>query len=150
VQVTEIESLMGPGAIVTTAEWQVRAAFVSHGFGMLSCLGYRIDCFGRSVVIAGDTSPSAGLISLARGADLLIHEGAWWDEQLEVAGNGGSHTSASGVARVARDAGVTRLAVTSIPPENDHPETLERIAAVMRDGFDGEVVIAHDLMTVDV
>jgi ribonuclease BN (tRNA processing enzyme) len=101
-------------------------------------------------VIAGDTSPSAGLISLARGADLLIHEGAWWDEQLEVAGNGGSHTSASGVARVARDAGVTRLAVTSIPPENDHPETLERIAAVMRDGFDGEVVIAHDLMTVDV
>ena len=150
VQVTEIKDLMGPGAIVSNVNWQVRATFVSQGLGSFPCLAYRIDCGDRSVVIAGDTCPSEGLISLARGADLLIHEGAWSDEQLQRAGTTGSHTSATGVARVAEEAGVQRLAVTSIPRINDQPETLERLAAAIRDGFEGEVIIGRDLMTLDV
>lgn len=150
VHVTEITALMGPGAIVTTTRWQVRASFVSHGSGLVPCLGYRIDCGGRSVVIAPDACPSPGLISLARGASLLIHDGAWSDEQLEEADMTGSHTSAGGVARVAEAAGVERLVVTSIPSINDRPDTLEGMAATIRGGFGGEVVIAHDLMTLDV
>jgi ribonuclease BN (tRNA processing enzyme) len=141
---------MGPGAVVTTTEWQVRATFVSHGSGVLPCLGYRFDAGGRSVVVAGDTAPSAGLISLARGADLLLHEGAWWDEQLRATGTKGIHSSATDVARVAQDAGVTRLAITSIPALNDDADTLARVTDVIRGGFRGEVVIGRDLMTLDV
>jgi ribonuclease Z len=150
VHVTEITDLMGPGTILSTVDWQVRATFVSHGLGTLPCLAYRIDCAGRSLVIAGDTCPSEGLISLARGADLLVHEGAWWDQQLQQANMTGSHTSASGVARVADDAGVRRLAVTSIPQINDHADTLERLAGTIRDRFAGEVIIGRDLMTLEV
>lgn len=150
VHVTEIATLMGPGAVVTTGDWQVRATFVSHGSGVLPCLGYRIDSDGRSVVVAGDTAPSVGLISLARGADVLIHEGAWWDEQLRAAGTTGIHASATDAARVAREAGVKQLVITSIPPINDEPATLDRMADVIRDGFDGDVVFGHDLMTLDV
>lgn len=36
--------------------------------------GYRIDYAGRSVVLSGDTRPSANLIRNAQGVDLLVHE----------------------------------------------------------------------------
>lgn len=36
--------------------------------------GYRIDYAGRSVVLSGDTKPSANLAKYAQGVDLLIHE----------------------------------------------------------------------------
>lgn len=36
--------------------------------------GYRIDYSGRSVVLSGDTRPSANLIKYAQGTDLLVHE----------------------------------------------------------------------------
>jgi ribonuclease Z len=150
VQVTEIRDLMGPGAIVSTVNWRVRATFVSHGSATLPCLGYRVDSGGGSVVIAGDTCPSEGLISLARGADLLIHEGAWRDDQLRQTGMTGSHTSATGVARVAASAGVQRLVVTSIPAVNDQPETLDALARVIGDGFSGEVTMARDLLALEV
>ncbi len=149
VHVTEIATLMGPGAVVTTTDWQVRATFVSHGSGVLACIGYRFEAGGRSVVVAGDTGPSAGLVSLARRADLLVHEGAWWDEQLRAAGTKGVHASTTEVARVAQEAGVKRLVVTSIPALNDDPDTLERMANVIRSGFGGDVAMGHDLMTLD-
>lgn len=38
-------------------------------------VGYRFDYKGRSVVISGDTAPSARLEAAARGVDLLVHEG---------------------------------------------------------------------------
>ena len=38
-------------------------------------VGYRFDYKGRSLVISGDTAPSARLEAEARGADLLAHEG---------------------------------------------------------------------------
>jgi ribonuclease BN (tRNA processing enzyme) len=69
---------------------------------------------------------------------------------LQQANMTGSHTSASGVARVADDAGVRRLAVTSIPQINDHADTLERLAGAIRDRFAGEVIIGRDLMTLEV
>jgi ribonuclease BN (tRNA processing enzyme) len=62
----------------------------------------------------------------------------------------GTHTSAAGVARVADAAAVKRLAITSIPSINDRPDTLERMAATVRSGFAGDVIMARDLMTLDV
>ena len=37
-------------------------------------LSYRFDCPGRSIVFSGDTAYSAGLVKLARGADVFICE----------------------------------------------------------------------------
>src|SRR3546814_5179333 len=37
-------------------------------------VGYRFDYKGRSVVLSGDTGPSAMVERAAKGADLLIHE----------------------------------------------------------------------------
>ncbi len=51
----------------------VSAFLVDHD-PVSPALGYRIDYAGRSVVISGDTKPSANLVKYAQGVDLLIHE----------------------------------------------------------------------------
>ena len=59
-------------------------------------LAYRVtDAAGASVVVSGDTHPHPPLAGFARGADLLVHDGA--------------HTPARDAAAVARKAGVGRL-----------------------------------------
>src|SRR5262249_22257452 len=52
----------------------IRAFRVDHG-PVHPAFGYRIDYKGRSIVVSGDTAPSAVLQRQAQGADLLVHEG---------------------------------------------------------------------------
>ncbi len=62
-----------------------------------------------SLVYSGDTCPTASVVELARGADLLIHE-ATFSETLKQVG-GPMHTSARQAGEIAQKAGVRTLAV---------------------------------------
>jgi ribonuclease Z len=66
---------------------------------------------GRKLVISGDTSPSDALAVAAHGADVLVHEATFADDERELAAERG-HSTAAQAARIARDAEVSLLALT--------------------------------------
>ena len=68
---------------------------------------------GRTVVVCGDTAPTAAAVHLASGADVLVHEATFLNDQSDRAVIAG-HSTASGAAQVARDAGVGTLILTHI------------------------------------
>lgn len=68
---------------------------------------------GRSVAYCLDTKPCEGVIRLARGADLLIHE-ATFDQSYREEANAWGHSTAADAAQAAKEAGAKRLVLTHI------------------------------------
>jgi ribonuclease Z len=68
---------------------------------------------GRRLVFSGDTRPSPSVLAAAAGADLLVHEATFLEEEAERAAETG-HSTASQAAALARDAAVSLLALTHL------------------------------------
>jgi ribonuclease Z len=84
---------------------------------------------GRKVVIAGDSAPSPLTVAVAHGADLLVHEATFSEEESERARETG-HSTAREAATVARDAGVKLLALNHVSPRHPPKVLLEEATAV--------------------
>ena len=101
---------------------------------------------GRRVVYTGDTRPCAATRSAARHADLLIHEATFAADEAARAVSTG-HSTAREAARLARDAGALRLALTHFSPRySEDARALEREAA----NVFADVVAAYDGLTLEV
>ncbi|WP_313693021.1 ribonuclease Z [Halorarum halobium] len=68
---------------------------------------------GRTVVYTGDTRPVDATVEAADGADLLIHDATFADDDAERARKT-AHSTATEAAEIARRAGAKRLALTHI------------------------------------
>jgi ribonuclease BN (tRNA processing enzyme) len=105
-------------------------------------IAYRITgSDGMSVVYSGDTDFSDNLVMLSKDADLLICESALPDK-LKVKG----HLTPSLAGEIAKRANVRKLVLTHFYPECD----LVDIEKECRKAYDGPLVLAEDLMTVDI
>lgn len=101
---------------------------------------------GRKVSISGDTRPCESTVRASQGADLLIHESTFGDEEQERAIETG-HSTAREAARVAREAGVLKLVLTHLSSRYDaDPGTLLRQAKEEI----GKVTVAYDGYAVEV
>ena len=101
---------------------------------------------GRRVVITGDTRPCAATIEASQGANLLVHESTFGDEEMERAVETG-HSTAREAAQVAAAAGVGQLVLTHFSARYSRdPSDLDREA---RQLFP-RVTIARDGMEIDI
>jgi ribonuclease Z len=99
---------------------------------------------GRKVVLSGDTAPVQSVVDAAAGADLLVHEATFCDDEAERARQT-DHSTARDAAQVARDAGVKLLALTHISNRYSGGD-VEREA---REVF-AETVVPRDFDTVEI
>jgi ribonuclease BN (tRNA processing enzyme) len=154
-----VHELRGDGIVHRDAQVTVRAARVEHP-PIREAYAYRFDTADWSVVVSGDTAPSARLVALARGADVLVHE-VLLQDAAEIAKWVGepaghplvqhivrSHTSFRDLGRIARDAGVGKLVLSHYVP-GDAVVDRDAVLSEIHKSFDGQVVFGEDLQVIE-
>ncbi|WP_424529733.1 ribonuclease Z [Sphaerisporangium viridialbum] len=101
---------------------------------------------GQRFAFVMDTRLCDGIFTLAAGADLLVIESTFLDEDARLAHDFG-HLTAGEAGRVARECGVRRLVLTHFSQRYTSPADF---GAQARRHFDGEIVVAEDLLRVPV
>lgn len=102
---------------------------------------------GRKLVISGDTRPCATLAEAAKGADVLIHEATFSDDEQERAIET-RHSTAREAGKIATEAQAKRLVLTHFSSRHDvDPEPLVTQA---KEAYAGPVDAARDGLTVEI
>jgi ribonuclease Z len=99
---------------------------------------------GRTVIYTGDTGPSDIVRVLAEGADVLVHEATFLEEESERARDT-MHSTAQQAAELARDAGVRLLALTHVSPRYLGPEVVREAREIFP-----QTVVPRDFDVVEV
>jgi ribonuclease BN (tRNA processing enzyme) len=142
-----------PPAPVTVVEddaVRVTAIPVTHGHA-IPALAYRFDTADGSVVFSGDTTANDGLIALAQGADILVHQVAdlGYLERHGVTGEAlqrmaGLHTDVSEVGSVAERARVGELILSHYLPADTGAISEAQWAERAGRGFTGTTTAGRD------
>ena len=99
---------------------------------------------GRKLVVSGDTAPSESLATAAHGADLLVHEATFTEEERQRAAETG-HTTAAQAAAIARDADVRLLALVHVSTRYAGREIREEARAVFE-----HTVVPRDFDSIEI
>ncbi|MFI6617357.1 MBL fold metallo-hydrolase [Streptomyces sp. NPDC050528] len=152
---------MAPFTVMENDDMKVTAVLVPHG-AVFPAYAYRFDTDQGSVVFSGDTAPTANIITLAAGADVLVHEAlypaglaslglpqALIDHILSV------HTDVADLGRIAAEAGVRTLLATHISPGQSTAVSDTTWRSLLRDsaraaGFGGPMMLGTDLLNLPV
>ncbi|HTL84967.1 MAG TPA: MBL fold metallo-hydrolase [Acidimicrobiia bacterium] len=147
--VSEIHS----GEVFEDAGVRVVAAATDHR-PVEPTVGYRIECQGKSAVIAGDTVPCGGLDELCAGADVYVQT-VLRDDFVRMVpmqrfqDTIDYHSTVVQAAETAKRCDVRTLVLTHQIP-TPAPDAADEWLAIAREHFDGEIVFGDDLSTVSV
>jgi phosphoribosyl 1,2-cyclic phosphodiesterase len=124
----------------------LRTAALNHPDG---ATGYRLEFGGRSVCYLTDTehvpgSPDRNILGLIAGADLVIYDSMYTDEEYAAYVGWGHSTWQEGV-RLCKAAGVKRLAVFHHDPEHDD-DMLDGVARAVDREMPGSIVARDGLV----
>lgn len=150
----DVAPAMEPFEVMADDRVRVSAILVQHP-PVFPSFAFRFDTDHGSVVFSGDTTVTANMVTLAQGADVLVHEvidlqaveqfGNLTPEQLEH--HRRSHTEVTKVGPIAQHAGVATLVLNHLAPST--PAWSDAIwLAKAQQGFTGKVIVGNDLMRI--
>ena len=124
----------------------IRTARLRHPGG---ATGYRVEHGGRSICYVTDTehdpeAPDENILALAEGADVLIYDAMFTDEELP-RHRGWGHSTWEEGARLCRAAGVGTYAIFHHAPERDDG-ALDRIGDAAVRVFPGSLVAREGMV----
>jgi len=160
IDVTEVPTA---GPVMQDDNVKVSAILVEHP-PVKPALAYRFDFKDRSIAFSGDTAPFEAVATLAKGADVLVHEAMYVPAvedyaraqiakgrpvKLEdyMAHMKADHTPVEDVGRIAQEAGVKTLVLSHLTPAID-TITDDTWRAPAAKHFNGEIIVGKDLMVV--
>jgi len=122
----------------------VQTCRTDHG---IPTLAFKVAAGGRSICYTADTTYCPRVVELAKGADLLVHEATFLEDQASVA-ELTKHSTARMAGRTGKEANARRLALFHIPPPNEHRE--EEFRKEAGEAYGREVTVGTDLATIEV
>ena len=141
---------IGPGEVIEKDDFKVTTALAEHVQPYLDSLAYRIDTKEGSVVFTGDTQPCDSVIELSKDADALVC--MCWDDQevMDSTGEMQGQCGTVGAAEMAQKSGVRKLILSHVGPNLSQESVTEKAISDVGAVFDGEVVVAKELMQINI
>jgi ribonuclease Z len=120
-------------ALASGPDFELTTAPGEHGSTQVIGVRARDLQGGGVIAYSADGKPSPGILSLAQGVDILVHEAT---------GSVGHHSTAAQAATLARNAGARQLVLVHLAPTEYDLSALRAEAAAI---FPGPVHIGNDL-----
>lgn len=151
---SDLAPLMQPFEVYADESVSVTAVLVDHA-PVFPAFAFRFDTARGSIVFSGDTGPHPNVVTLAQGADLLVHEvidGTWADDRFPEPRSGTdaaahrhlleSHTDIRVLGDIARRADVGTLILAHTVPPDLTQEDVDTLVT----GFGGDAILAQPFM----
>lgn len=128
------------GVVCETEKWKVTCSPIDHFDGVC----YRLDVNGKSIVYSGDMIYDERIAELGRDADVAILECSFPDrESLR-----GKHLCPEDIGKLAKLGKFKKVVLTHMYPACEGRE--EEMVRVIKNLADTEVVVAYDLLKLEV
>ena len=120
-------------------DFKISSKLVKH---LENSVAYRIESKeGKTLVYSGDTDYCKSIVSLAKDVDVLLLECSY-PKHIRVEG----HLNATLAGRIARESHCKKLVLTHFYPICDNYDILGQC----RREYNGNIILAEDLMTIDI
>lgn len=127
-----------PSGSFSMKEIKIETGPVKHS---KESVAYRITSEGKSVVVSGDTGYCPEIVNFSKGADLLVLECSS-PKKYEV----DTHLNPSSAGKIAVESGCRKLLLTHFYPVCESVD----LASECREVYQGELLLAQDLMELEV